>query len=166
MKRKKPNEKPDSRVNKNVRKKGLSGNKSLRKTTKEKTTKKKTKLEREYEAFNEFIEDLEDEGLTLKQIQKEIKKYSIPNIKIPRFNNFYITFTAIRSYTYNRPTELETFTRDIPVHPAISLDGFRKKYLQWIVEYEMKIFDKISEDQSNNVTWSNWVYEVKIGEED
>jgi len=83
-----------------------------------------------------------------------------------RHNNFLITYTAIRSYDYNRPAELEIFTRSYPVLHPVTLGGFRKGYLQNAIQEEMAVFEKITRDQNDGVTWSNWIYEVKPGEEE
>lgn len=89
-----------------------------------------------------------------------------PKIKQRKYGNFLVTFTAVRSYTYNRATELEIFTRSIPVLHPVTLAGFRKRYLQWVIEEEMKTFNKIAEDTDGSVSWSSWIYEVKAGEEE
>lgn len=85
---------------------------------------------------------------------------------IHRYDNFLVTFTTIRTYEYNRPSELEVFNRSIPTVSKMTISGFRKRILPMIIEQELNTFNKITEDTNGAVNWSNWIYEVRAGDED
>lgn len=107
----------------------------------------------------------------VKKAETEAKEMVKHKSTKKKYDTFHIIFSAIKQHHVGSDIandtdifETETFVREYPVSPKLTLAQFKKAYIPDVINDELVVFEKIAEDQDYGVHWSNWTYEVRAGE--